>query len=216
MQCPRCNMDNDDARAACWNCFAQLKPSMASKPVVIKFQKQETKEVELTSPSPTQSPEEAVVASSPPVEHPHAKPEVEIATDSSAQEVEEIPVADTGQSLDLDVGGSSTEYVAETSDIDFLSTEPLPETGSVDASETSDQFTLDEGKSATWDRTFDIEDEPVSTSDLVIPGLAYSQPGGDDEISFDLDELITDSGEADLGKSKEGESSDEADEEGLG
>lgn len=33
MICPRCGTQNDDQRAACWSCFAQLRPIAGVKPV---------------------------------------------------------------------------------------------------------------------------------------------------------------------------------------
>ncbi|MCL6630177.1 MAG: hypothetical protein K6U00_11310, partial [Armatimonadetes bacterium] len=49
MHCPRCGMDNEDSRVACWNCFAQLKPPASGKPLKIDLRKQEQNQVELTS-----------------------------------------------------------------------------------------------------------------------------------------------------------------------
>jgi len=41
MLCPRCGVANDDARAACWNCFAQLNAPGGVKPRKVEIAKAE-------------------------------------------------------------------------------------------------------------------------------------------------------------------------------
>jgi len=81
MQCPRCGADNDDARVACWNCFAQLHAPTGGKP-----RKAETAKAQ---PAPAVPPQEPMLVA---VEPPVAPP---------PQPVEEQPTEEDSKALDL-------------------------------------------------------------------------------------------------------------------
>ncbi|MGB9586840.1 MAG: hypothetical protein ACPL7O_01535, partial [Armatimonadota bacterium] len=80
MHCPRCGMDNDDSRVACWNCFAQLKAPQGGKPLRIDLRKQEQNQVELMpQPEPAVADVTPVVSSisEPENQFPTGAPDVE-------------------------------------------------------------------------------------------------------------------------------------------
>ena len=66
MQCPRCSADNDDARAACWSCFAQLRPPADSKPQTIQSSKPRKVRTSKPQPVPAPTPAPEPVAAQPP------------------------------------------------------------------------------------------------------------------------------------------------------
>ena len=66
MRCPRCSADNDDARAACWSCFAQLQPPAGSKPQTIQSSKPQPVPAMPARQEPAPTPAPEPVAAQPP------------------------------------------------------------------------------------------------------------------------------------------------------
>lgn len=207
MHCPRCGMDNDDSRVACWNCFAQLKPPAGGKPLKIDLRQQEQNQVELTS-----QPEPAVAEVTPAVS---SIPEPEDQFAAGAPDVEKTVPESTVLADSSILGPELYEQSTVEADLNFSAADTLPadaepaevepvfEVGSLEPTEypaADDQLPIDEGNSATWDTAFELgeADAAMSPSDLIVPGLAYSQPEGEEESPFDIGEVMQDVDEADL------------------
>ncbi|MCL6518835.1 MAG: hypothetical protein K6T99_03320 [Armatimonadetes bacterium] len=54
--CPRCGSENEDNRAACWNCFAQLSKPAAGKQFKQLPKAAETRREEILAPPTTEAP----------------------------------------------------------------------------------------------------------------------------------------------------------------
>lgn len=208
MHCPRCGMDNDDSRVACWNCFAQLKPPASGKPLKIDLRKQEQNQVELTSqPEPAVADVTPVASSIPEPENqfPTGAPDVEETVPESAVLADSSilgPELYEQSTVEADLNFSSAADTLP-ADAESAEVEPVFEVGSLETTEypaTDDQLPIDEGNSATWDTAFELgeADEAMSPSDLIVPDLAYSQPEGEEESPFDIGEIVQDVDEADL------------------
>ncbi|MGB9588158.1 MAG: hypothetical protein ACPL7O_08260, partial [Armatimonadota bacterium] len=103
--------------------------------------------------------------------------------------------------LEADLNSSAADMLP--ADGESAEVEPVFEIGSLEPTEypaADDQLRIDEGNSATWDTAFELgeEDATLPPSDLIVPGLAYSQPEGEDETPFDIGEIVQDVDEADL------------------
>lgn len=203
MHCPRCGMDNDDSRVACWSCFAQLKPPVDGKPQKIDIRKQEEKKAKLASPpepasvdvttlvSSTTELRDQLPAGASDIEQ--TMPESAILADAGPEPYEQSPLEPTLKSSSADAPVAGTESTE---------VEPVFELDSFEPTEYSaagDQLPIDEGNSAAWDTTFELGevDATVSPSDLIVSGLAYSQPEGEEELPFDIGEDAQDVGEGD-------------------
>ncbi|HUV05873.1 MAG TPA: hypothetical protein VMX94_12290 [Armatimonadota bacterium] len=103
MQCPRCGADNNDARVACWNCFAQLHAPASAKP----------RNIELTRPK--------AVPAMPPQQEPTPTPPPEPVVAPPPQIAEEEPEAAAPEPLDLGEPAAESPFI-----IPGLA-EPLPE-----------------------------------------------------------------------------------------
>lgn len=207
MHCPRCGMDNDDSRVACWSCFAQLKPPACGRPLKIDLRRQEQNQAELTSP-----PEPAIADVTPLIS---SIPEPQDQLTTGASDVDQT-VPESAVLTDSSVLGPELhEQSAHEPDLDFSSVdtlsagaestevEPAIELGSLEPTEylaIDDQLPIDEGNSAAWHIAFELgeEDATLSPSDLIVPGLAYTQPEGEEESSFDIGEVGQEVDEADL------------------
>lgn len=200
-------MDNDDSRVACWNCFAQLKPPAGGKPLRIDLRKQGQNQVDLTSqPEPAVANVTPTVSPIPKAENqfPTGAPDVEETVPESAVLADSsIPGPELYEEITVEPGVNSSAADTLSADAESAEVEPVFDVGSLQPAEypaVGDQLPIDEGNSATWDTAFELgeADAAMSPSDLIVPGLAYSQPEGEEESPFDIGEIVQDVDEADL------------------
>lgn len=200
MHCPRCGAPNDESRAACWNCFAQVrtaadvkaekkaeakapKPPKPEKPKKEKKGKKGEPVVD-TIPEPMVIPEPEPIA-----------PVAASVVDSAPVELDAIPteiVAPAPSEIeapDFSTAPSFGDFTSEPAEDEdsFVAgvpmgqdTEPESEPAVVDFDQDS-TFVAgipmgdDEDAVANNARVMDLDD-PVCTSSYVIPGLADESP----------------------------------------
>ena len=134
MQCPRCGADNDDARAACWNCFAQIHPPAGSKPRTIQASKPQA------------------VPAAPPQQAPTPTPAPEPVIPPPPQVAEEESEAAAPEPLDLGEPAAESGYV-----IPGLA-EPLPETEQAEQPEPLVAAPAEEETEATTAHVLDLDE----------------------------------------------------------
>lgn len=146
MDCPRCGAENDDARAACWNCFAQLHPSAGAKPLKIEPKKTRPARKRDTKPEPRQAPLAEEAAAGPPAEKPGEQP---APADSTVPDLEE--------------SAEETKAAAEYGYVVPGLAEPQPEAEEeISATEAAGQGEVEMEAAGT--RVFDLNSIPTETA----------------------------------------------------
>ena len=184
MHCPRCGAENDAARAACWNCFAQLRPPAGAeirrpKPKPVKPERK--KEKAAPAPPPVAEPviplapieaEPAPAKAEPaPVEMEQAPAQVEEAPPVAPLEIP--PIMATVEPIEAEPEGEQV-FVAGVPlrELPAPEEEPAPAVETEPAAEPAVPETeVEEEPAPIGGKVFDL-DEPVTDSAYVIPGLA--------------------------------------------
>ena len=132
MQCPKCNVENDDKRASCWNCFTQLRPPEDAKPHKIEVKKEETAPAVEPEMEPVMAPADELESETGigPAEEPETEAFLmpttaadlnEMKGSPTSQHLEGFPSPADSKALDLDEPVDQFEYI-----VPGLA-EPLPE-----------------------------------------------------------------------------------------
>jgi hypothetical protein len=215
MHCPRCGVPNDDARAACWNCFAQLsapvggkidkkaaakapKPPKPEKPAKVKKGKKGEAVVD-TAPEPIVVPEPIA-------------PVAAAVVDSAPIELDAVPTEVVAAPLDIPTITASAEPATP----DFSSAPAFGDFSSEPEStvvEEDNSFIAgipmgdDTDASPNNARVMDL-DAPIDDSSYIIPGLADESPdkplGEDVDAMDDLGPMAFDLDSEEPGKKPEG------------
>jgi len=209
MYCPRCGVENDDSRAACWNCFAQLRPSADAdarkpQPKPSKAERKKGKQEPIVEPVAAPAPaaaEAAPIAEEAPSVPFEMPPTLE--TEEPAAPVVETPPTPAEETETAFVGGiplgGATEPVESepAAESARVTGPPLmkPETEELiprpDA-QTRAAIPLgagDEEAGPNDAKVLDL-DEPVEDSAYVIPGLAEPEAETEPEPDVDAQPLI--------------------------
>ena len=217
MYCPRCGVENSDDRAACWNCFAQLRQSAdvkGRKPEPKPSKADRKKGKGQPAPEPAVAPvipelapeeipqaavEEPVLAEEPVARAPLVTPPP---AETPADEVDTSPVARESAPVPLDVlpvipipappepSVESETEPAQPEESTFVAGIPLG-ASTEEIEQEPEKDASDEGK------VLDL-DAPVEEATYVIPGLAESeaesdeQPSTEDGRVLDLDAEVPD------------------------
>lgn len=196
MFCPRCGAENSDDRAACWNCYAQLRqaadakgrkpekpskadrkkgkgePEPAPEPVIPETAVQEPAPAAVEEPIPELEPEAHAPFVTPP-------PPVEV---SAEDEVDTSPVARESAPVPLDVLESvritepPPSPAPEPGESTFVAGIPLG--GSAEEAVEMTDRADDDAKAIDLDA-------PIEDSTYVIPGLAETEPEAEDQPDDD-------------------------------
>lgn len=100
--CPRCGAENQDTRAACWNCFGQLRPPATTAPRRIVLKEQEPAEpaaVEPTAAAEAGTPNDVQAAGAPIPELAETEGEAERAPIDLDGPTEAVPVAERDEPM---------------------------------------------------------------------------------------------------------------------
>lgn len=178
MYCPRCGAENEDARAACWNCFAQLRAPAGAKP--LKVEPKKAKPVAAVQPVPEPEPVPEIEP------EPEAAPAAE---EVAAPALAEAAEAATADSKVLDLGepvAKAAEPAVEVEPAAEVQPEPEPipapaEEAPGPPSEAAEEEPIQpESKVLNLDEPV-VETEQAARDSYIVPGLAEPEPEAEEE-----------------------------------
>ena len=169
MQCPRCDAENSDTRAACWKCFAQLHPPEGTKPQAGEIKKGKLAPVTKSEPEAATIPiaEPELEPAELPVEEAEPSDTPIISSDETptppVEEKEEIPQPmSTEKVFDLD------EHIPESGYVVPGLAEPAPEVEEETSTEIDQPAVVEETDAETEEEPgMDWEDLPIFDPDAV-------------------------------------------------